>query len=80
MQTMLRFPGDRIFNMECKCGYSKEFAIKTYAIVCTNCGRSYSCSPPIIGVYEGECACGYNKTFAVDSSETYICTNCGRRR
>lgn len=70
----------KISGLECRCGYDKTFFVKSHSIVCSNCGRSHSCTPPILGIVKGECRCGYDKTFVVDSNQDYICTNCGRHR
>ena len=77
----------QVSNCECACSGRREFRatflVKENKIVCSNCGRSRSCSPPIMDVIYAECSCcgrDEKTSFVVDSSGEYICTNCGRRK
>lgn len=77
----------QVSGCECACSGKREFRatflVKADHIVCSNCGRTRLCKPPIVDVIRAECACcgrGEETTFAVDSEGAYICTNCDRRR
>lgn len=73
-----------ISGLACKCfkGHHADFFYKGNGIVCANCGRSISLSPPVVNVYEACCKCcstaDVKSTFVVDSKGRYICTWCHR--
>jgi len=75
-----------ISSLSCKCSDSddRDFLVKRDCIVCANCGREVSCTPPIKGVVKAACECctspTVKATFVLDSTETYVCTWCGRTR
>ena len=78
MQRMIRNPGAHLFGMDCVCGASRPFMVKTASVACEECGQSRDCAPPVIGVDERACECGEKRTFILDIAGAYTCTACGR--
>ena len=77
----------KVAGCECSCSGRREFRatffVKPDGIVCSSCGKTRRCVPPIMDVLRAECGCtdaGEQTTFVVDSEGTYTCTNCGRTR
>lgn len=78
--------GGTLSNLSCKCSSAddRDFLVKRDCIVCANCGREVRCTPPIKGVVKAACECctsaTVKATFVLDTTETYVCTWCGRAR